>query len=576
MASRSARAARSLNTRRPSARAIERAVGRAARRAPKRRTTSASAGEPGATASRASTSASMTGDAERGEPRQAERLAGRDAAGQRGPQHGAVGTRRWHAGTPDHGCRQAASCRAAAVSVFLSSIAIVSGPTPPGTGVSAPALLEHGRVDVADHQRAAAREVREPLRPRREQRAAPRPRRSAGRCRRRSPSRPACTNSGVTNPGRPIAETRMSAVARPPADPASASGRSSPSRRAAAAASPSACRRSRCARSPPRACPRSRCRSRSSISITPDGVHGASSARPCTRRPTFTGLKPSTSLAGSIASNTCCAAPFPIAAGSGDWTRMPSCRSLALSRRTSASSSSSARRRRQPLEVHPEPGLGAGAHLVADVDLRPRILADEHDAEPRRPPRRRGEGVHVRQHRLADRRRDRLAVQHTCAHRAPFDSGASASAYASRLGLVGRRLQLAQVLRSAEHDQVISCLHGHVGRRVELHAAVGALDADHHDAEALAQVGLDDRPAGERRAGGDPHLLHVQVEIVGAGGQLDEVHHRRPQRGLGELQAADLIRRQHAVRARPHQLRLRIVGLGAADDEEVRAASAAR
>ena len=73
-------------------------------------------------------------------------------------------------------------------------------------------------------------------------------------------------------------------------------------------------------------------RSGSSISITPDGVHGIRCARPCTSRPTLTGWKPSTSLAGSIASKTCCAAPFPIAAGSGDCTRMPSCTSLAFSR----------------------------------------------------------------------------------------------------------------------------------------------------------------------------------------------------------------------------------------------------
>ena len=61
--------------------------------------------------------------------------------------------------------------------------------------------------------------------------------------------------------------------------------------------------------------------------------------------------------------------------------------------------------------------------------------------------------------------------------------------------------QLAQASPARpEHDEVVSRLHRRVGCRVELHAPVGALDADHDDAEALAQVGLDDRAAGERRA----------------------------------------------------------------------------
>ena len=77
------------------------------------------------------------------------------------------------------------------------------------------------------------------------------------------------------------------------------------------------------------------------------------------------------------------------------------------------------------------------------------------------------------------------------------------------------------------------------------------------------------RPASEAPPV-DPHLLHVQIEVVGAGGQLHEVDDRRPERRLRQLEAADLIRRQDAVRARPHQLRLGVLGLGAADDEEIR------
>ena len=54
--------------------------------------------------------------------------------------------------------------RRAAATVFFSSIAIVSGPTPPGTGVSAPATSATVGMHVADDHRAAPLEVREPRR----------------------------------------------------------------------------------------------------------------------------------------------------------------------------------------------------------------------------------------------------------------------------------------------------------------------------------------------------------------------------------------------------------------------------
>ena len=109
-------------------------------------------------------------------------LAGGDTAGQRDFQHlAAIGV----ATASSTGAALAAAIRldcagtvfcpsipalcCAAVSVFLSSIAIVSGPTPPGTGVRAPATLFDFGVDVADDQRATPLERLVPLRSRREQ-----------------------------------------------------------------------------------------------------------------------------------------------------------------------------------------------------------------------------------------------------------------------------------------------------------------------------------------------------------------------------------------------------------------------
>ena len=99
--------------------------------------------------------------------------------------------------------------------------------------------------------------------------------------------------------------------------------------------------------------------------MTPDGVHATSVARFCTSRPTLIGWNPSTSLSGRIASNTRRSASAPIAAGSGDCTRMPSCTSLRFSRSTTASRSASDARRRQPLEIGAQPGLPGRLQLAA-------------------------------------------------------------------------------------------------------------------------------------------------------------------------------------------------------------------
>ena len=109
----------------------ERRRGRAPRRrratpVPKRATTSRRPALPAATASRARTSASTTGTPASRSVRRDGALAGRDAAGQGHPVH------------PAHG-RAGAARSSAATTVLCSSMAMVNGPTPPGTGVSAPA-----------------------------------------------------------------------------------------------------------------------------------------------------------------------------------------------------------------------------------------------------------------------------------------------------------------------------------------------------------------------------------------------------------------------------------------------------
>ena len=68
----------------------------------------------------------------------------------------------------------------------------------------------------------------------------------------------------------------------------------------------------------------------------PDGVQARGPGAPITRRPRFTGCRPSTSLSGSTASNAA-ASSRPL--GSGTWTRKASMAGSALKRLMTASTS---------------------------------------------------------------------------------------------------------------------------------------------------------------------------------------------------------------------------------------------
>src|SRR5262249_31415099 len=78
----------------------------------------------------------------------------------------------------------------------------------------------------------------------------------------------------------------------------------------------------------------------------------------------------------------------------------------------------------QPLEIDAKTDLGAGLHLVANVDLRRRIVARQYDAQPGTAPVPRNERGHLRFELLLQPRRERLAVQDPCRHAAIISSSA--------------------------------------------------------------------------------------------------------------------------------------------------------
>ena len=165
----------------------------------------------------------------------------------------------------------------------------------------------------------------------------------------------------------------------------------------------------------------------------------------------------------------------------------------------------------------------------------------------------------------ANRGRDRLAVQQHRAHEALLSSAPVAVSSSSL-----------ETSAAAEDDEIVAGMHGRLGIGVEVHAAVGPADPDDDHAKSLTDASVHERPAVERRAWRDRDLLQIQIEILGGRGELYEVHHRRTQRRLRELETADVIRRDDAVGSRPQQLRPRIVGLRTADDEQVRPRADAR
>ena len=147
--------------------------------------------------------------------------------------------------------------------------------------------------------------------------------------------------------------------------------------------------------------------------MIPAGVQATKRGRFCTRRPTFSGWKPSTSLAGSTRRSTRAASTC---GGSGSWTRMPwisAPRVVVLAPR--AATSAVVAVGGQPHRLVVEAELLAGARLAAHVDGGGGIVADEEHAQARAHAAR-GQGGHARPQLLADGARGRHAVEHPCAH----------------------------------------------------------------------------------------------------------------------------------------------------------------
>ena len=251
-------------------------------------------------------------------------------------------------------------------SVLRSRQAIVIGPTPPGTGVIAPATsMASSKATSPTNLRVAVRRL---------DRLMPTSMTVA----------PGFSQPPLTISGRPTAATTMSARR-------TTSGRSrvrlwamvtvqlSP----AAAAAPSACRRCWSGRSRRRP---ARTRIAELLLQQHRGSRAACRARarrcPIASRPALIGWKPSTSLTGSMRGDHLPARRF--ASGSGSWTRMPSTAGVGVQPSTSAISSASLISAGRLVLEALHARFARRLALGADIDGARRILADQHHGEARR------------------------------------------------------------------------------------------------------------------------------------------------------------------------------------------------
>ena len=309
IASSAARARASPNTMRPSAGAIERAVRAPARPAPKRSTTARRPGEPGVTAVARQHVGIDDRHAERGEPRET------------------VAT------SPSQSRRSARRATFRLLSVFGAarrrSLRVDCGSFGRGERV----LQQHRdgqRPDAAGHRRERAGDLRgrrvhvaddRPSRASRTPPASASPRRRSARSSARSLTgvvptsmtvAPGLTKSRVTNAGRPIAATRMSAAR---GDRRQVRGLRMADRDGGVALQQQHRHRladDLAAADHDRVLPGDRRGRRGRASRSRPTACTASGGRaPCTSLPTLTGWNPSTSLSGSMASKTRCAACLP-------------------------------------------------------------------------------------------------------------------------------------------------------------------------------------------------------------------------------------------------------------------------
>ena len=150
-------------------------------------------------------------------------------------------------------------------------------------------------------------------------------------------------------------------------------------------------------------------------------MQGVRPGVPWASSPALTGVRPSTSLAGSI---------VPTTVSGSIWSGSGSCDQDPVDRVVEAEAGDEVEQvllrgvGGEAMVDRGDPDLLAGAVLVADVDLGGGVIADKDGRQRRRPPSLGDVGLDLDGDPLANRGGDRLAIDHRAANRYRFLIGA--------------------------------------------------------------------------------------------------------------------------------------------------------
>ena len=120
---------------------------------------------------------------------------------------------------------------------------------------------------------------------------------------------------------------------------------------------------------------------------------------------------------------------------------------------------------------------------------------------------------------------------------------------------------LIEALSRSQRDERITRGHDGIARWIGDEVAIRFFYGDDDDAESLSQMAGMESDTVQLAAGLDERLLDLQIQVLGARGQLDEIDDGRPQDRHRHLGAADDVGRDDAAGAGAEELLLGLLAL---------------
>ena len=116
------------------------------------------------------------------------------------------------------------------------------------------------------------------------------------------------------------------------------------------------------------------------------------------------------------------------------------------------------------------------------------------------------------------------------------------------LGL-GKLIERGETFRTADGDEDVADFEFRLGGRIEDHVASVLLDRHDDDLVFCTQTGFAQVVTDEDAIRLDFRFFELQFDVLGSRRQVDEIDDGRFHDRMGHARAADLIRRDHTLRA---------------------------